>query len=38
MLIFFKDPEIMNKKTTFEFVSEHGSDLIGVSRDAYSAF
>lgn len=38
MLVFFKDPEIMNKKTTFEFVSEHGSDMNGVSRDAYSAF
>lgn len=38
MLVFFKDPEILNKKITFEFVSEHGSDMNGVSRDAYSAF
>ncbi|XP_061180800.1 uncharacterized protein LOC133189443 [Saccostrea echinata] len=38
MLVFFKDPEIMNKNITFEFVSEHGSDMNGVSRDAYSAF
>lgn len=38
MLVFFKDPEILNKKITFEFVSEHGSDMNGVLRDAYSAF
>ncbi|XP_062596427.1 uncharacterized protein LOC134257862 [Saccostrea cucullata] len=38
MLVFFKDPEIMNKDITFEFVSERGSDMNGVSRDAYSAF
>lgn len=28
----------MNKKNTFYFVSEHGSDMNGVSRDAHLAF
>ena len=38
MIVFFKDSEIMDKHISFEFVNERGSDMNGVSRDAYSAF
>lgn len=38
MLGEFKDSNILNASLTIEFVDEAGSDVSGISRDAYSAF
>ncbi|XP_033752673.1 uncharacterized protein LOC117336293 [Pecten maximus] len=38
LIMFFKDPNVINQNLTFSFVNEKGQDADGVSRDAYSEF